>query len=398
MPMSKIKPASTIALVFLACVCGVSVANVYFNQAILPIVSIHFGVDSAEVSWLPIASQIGYAAGILLIVPLGDRLDPRRLCVGLALSAAAVLSIASVTGSFIGLAVLTVLVCIATCIPQVLIPYMAGLSSTGRRSRNLAILQAGLVIGILLSRAIAALISERWGWQAVYQCAALGMLVCAFALPHLMPARRNNPIKPSYTGLLTSMIGLWAHEPLLRLSCVLGALIFAAFSAFWSVVALEINASSSLYNGISVGAFSFWGAILGLLAPLAGKLCDRYGTAAMSVLSITLAALASLLLLYKLNINTLIASANILCVSLQIGQISNQSRIFLLSEKFRSRLNTLYMFSNFCGGALGSATGGYLWKKFHMMGPALAGLLCSGVALFTLLYVLRPRPHSYASE
>ena len=272
---------STLAMLGLTLVCGLSVANVYFNQALLPLLAARLQVGTSGVSWIATASQLGYALGILLIVPLGDRLDPRRLCQVLLAWTALMLGLASVSHSLVGLAALSALVCMGTCIPQVLLPYLAGLSSARQRSQNIALLQTGLVAGILLSRSLAGLLSELWGWQAVYRCAAVGMLACALLLPRLIRARAGRHDAPTYGQLMVSMAGLLRDEPLLRLSCALGASLFAAFSAFWSVVAFKLQATPLHLSNAEIGIYSFWGALAGLLTPMAGKMCDRYGTAAM---------------------------------------------------------------------------------------------------------------------
>lgn len=394
MPMNRSHDLCTLALLGLAVVCGLTVANVYFNQALLPLLASALQVGTGEISWIATASQLGYAAGMLLIVPLGDRLDPRRLCQVLLLWTALMLGLASTTTSLTGLATLSALVCMSTCIPQVLLPYLAGLSSERQRSRNIALVQTGLVAGILMSRSLAGLISEHWGWQAVYRCAAAGMLACALLLPALIPARSSTPQAPGYLKLMTSMATLLREQPLLRLSCVLGACLFAGFSAFWSVIAFRLQAQPFGFGIAEIGIYSFWGALAGLLTPIAGKLCDRYGTVAMSIVSILLAGLAFAVMLGWSALWLLLLGANLLCFALQLGQVCNQSRIFNLSAEHRSRLNTVYMVCNFCGGAFGSAMGGWLWHQVQWQGPLLFGLAGVLVAGATLFYMLRPLPRS----
>ncbi|WP_194791932.1 MFS transporter [Pseudomonas sp. UFMG81] len=396
--MARDNEISTLALLGLATVCGLSVANVYFNQALLPMLATVLQVGTGEISWIATASQLGYALGMLLIVPLGDRLDPRRLCQALLAWTALMLGLASVAQSLAGLAALSALVCMGTCIPQVLLPYLAGLSSPGQRSRNIALLQTGLVVGILMSRSLAGLVSEHWGWQAVYRCAALGMLACAVLLPGLIRARADSGKALGYRQLMRSMAGLLRDEPLLRLSCVLGASLFAGFSAFWSVIAFKLQAAPLNLGSADIGLYSFCGALAGLLTPMAGKLCDRYGTVAMSILSILLACLAFTLLLGFAQMSVLLLGANLLCFALQLGQVCNQSRIFNLGAEYRSRLNTVYMVCNFCGGALGSAMGGWLWQQAQWKGPLLFGLACSLIAALTLFTMLRPAPRRLPSH
>lgn len=380
---------SPLALAGLTLICGLSVANVYFNQALLPVFADTMSVSIAEVSWVATASQLGYALGMLLIVPLGDSFNPYRLCRILLFWTALMLGLSSVAESLASLAAVSVLICIGTCIPQVLLPYIALLSPPEKRSRNISLLQTGLVAGILLSRSLASLLSEHWGWQAVYRCACVGMLVSAAILPCLLQVRRKAGSSQSYVHLMSSMIYLFRSEPLLRLSCMLGASVFAAFSAFWSIIAFKLQAAPLNMSNSDIGIFSFWGGLAGLITPATGRLCDRFGTVTMSILSLLLSFLAFLLLLGYPEKFGLLLGANLLCFSLQLGQVSNQSRIFnLLNPENHSRLNTVYMVCNFCGGALGSAIGGVLWQQYHWNGPILFGLSTSMLAAILLFGML----------
>lgn len=381
---------SPLVLAGLALICGLSVANVYFNQALLPVFADTMKVSIAEVSWIATASQLGYALGMLLIVPLGDSLNPYRLCRILLFGTALMLGLSSVVENLASLAAVSVLICMGTCIPQVLLPYIASLSPAEKRSRNISLLQTGLVAGILLSRSLASLLSELWGWQAVYRCACVGMLVSAAMLPYLLQVRCKVGSSLNYTHLMSSMIYLFRSEPLLRLSCMLGGSLFAAFSAFWSIIAFKLQAAPLNMSNIDIGIFSFLGGLAGLITPVAGGLCDRFGTVTMSVVSLLLSFFAFLLLLGYPEKIGLLLGANLLCFSLQLGQVSNQSRIFnLLSTENHSRLNTVYMVCNFCGGALGSAIGGVLWQQYHWKGPILFGLSASMLAAILLFSMLR---------
>jgi len=377
----------------IAMLCGLSVANVYFNQALLPIFADALHADAGKVIWVATASQMGYAFGMLLIVPLGDRMAPLRLCRVLLAGTCVLLLLASQAAGLLFLAGVSFLLCMGTCIAQILLPYLAGLATVGERSRVIAWVQTGLVVGILLSRAIAGWLADHLGWQSVYWVAASAMLLCALALPGILP-RRDTPLVPvAYGRLLGSMLRLFWHEPLLRLSCALGAAVFAAFSAFWSVIAFKLTAAPYSMDTADVGLFSLWGAFATLLTPIAGKLCERHGTVAISVASILLCGLSfALAITWSDVFAVLLVSANVLSFALQLGQVSNQTRIFSLSPESRSRLNTVYMVCNFCGGAFGSAMGGYLWQRFGWWGCAVLGLVCAFMAMIVLLAILRPRP------
>ncbi|AKK00363.1 MULTISPECIES: MFS transporter [Pseudomonas] len=390
--MSSNTHFTPLILAGIAALCGLSVANVYFNQALLPVFAGAMSIDAGQTSWIATASQMGYALGILLIVPLGDRVAPLRLCRVLLAWTAAMLLLASQATQLSFLAGVSFLICMGTCIPQVLLPYLAGLATAGERSRVIAWIQTGLVIGILLSRAIAGWLADHLGWHSVYWVAACVMALCALVLPRILPQRHAPGIPVAYGRLLSSMLHLFWHEPLLRLSCALGAAVFAAFSAFWSVIAFKLMGPPHNMNATEVGLFSLWGALATLLTPAAGKLCERFGTVAISLASIALCCLSFVLSMAWANLFiVLLACANLLSFALQLGQVANQTRIFSLSPESRSRLNTVYMVCNFCGGAFGSALGGYLWLRFGWTGCATLGLLCAVLAMVALLAILRPR-------
>lgn len=374
-----------VAVLAMAIVSGLTVANVYFNQALLPTVADSFKLGIQQVGWIATLSQVGYALGILLIVPLGDSTRPHILVRVLLLCVAGALFAASQASSFEFLALFSLLACMGTCVPQVLMPLVAGFTSVERRGRVIATVQTGLVVGILLSRTLAGWIASTWSWRAVYIAAMLAMLISALCVPALLPKANDRSASISYGALLRSLWHIFLREPALRLSCILGATLFAGFSAFWTIIAFKLSQPPYLLDLREIGLFAFWGAAGGLLTPVAGHLCDRLGTRRMSFASLTISALGfALALTLSVHYLALVLAANLISFGLQAGQISNQARVFRLSAEGRSRINTVYMVLNFSGGALGSVIGGAAWATYGWTGICLFGLFCAAIAACAL--------------
>jgi predicted MFS family arabinose efflux permease len=375
----------TPVIVLMAVASALTVANVYFNQALLPAIATDFGISPREVGLIATLSQLGYALGIVLVVPLGDRNEPRSLVRILLIGVAAALAAAASAPKLSILAGLSIVICMGTCVPQIVLPLAAGLTRPERRGRVIASVQTGLVLGILLSRTLAGIGANSFGWRPVYIIAAGLMLSSAIVLPMVLPRRGALSATAPYLTLLGSLWGLVCREAKLRLSCLLGAAIFAAFSAFWTTIPFRLQQPPFNSNLAGVGYFALWGGIGGLVSLFAGGLIDRFGQDRVSVAAVVLAA-ASIVLgaIWPSSYIALVASGNLLSFALSAGQIANQARIFCLGAEIRSRLNTIYMASTFAGGAIGSAGAGIVWASHGWTGVCGFALICVAVAAASL--------------
>lgn len=386
----------TPVIVLMAVASALTVANVYFNQALLPAIATDFGISPREVGLIATLSQLGYALGIVLVVPLGDRNEPRSLVRILLIGVAAALAAAASAPKLSILAGLSIVICMGTCVPQIVLPLAAGLSRPERRGRVIASVQTGLVLGILLSRTLAGIGANSFGWRPVYIIAAGLMLSSAIVLPMVLPRRGALSATVPYLTLLGSLWGLVCREAKLRLSCLLGAAIFAAFSAFWTTIPFRLQQPPFNSDLAGVGYFALWGGIGGLASLFAGGLIDRFGQDRVSVAAIVLAAISIVLgAIWPNNYIALVASGNLLSFALSAGQIANQARIFCLGAEIRSRLNTIYMASTFSGGAIGSAGAGIVWAAHGWTGVSGFALICVAVAAASLagagITILRTR-------
>jgi predicted MFS family arabinose efflux permease len=318
-------------------------------------------------------AQIGYAIGILLVIPMADRADPRKLIRILLGLTCLMLVCAGLSPSINGLALLTLLVSTVTVIPQILIPIAVSSAADGQSGRVIGAMQTGLVLGILLSRAVSGAIAQLSGtWRASYFFSAALSAVLFLTLPMYLPERRP------------ALLIKWRD---LQLSVVLGATVFGAFSAFWATLAFHLALPPFNLGSAQAGLFGLYGAAGAILAPVCGRLADKYGSTTVNTISIAMAAIAFAVFFVAgdASVLAIVIGVNLLDFGVQSGQIANQARIFKLDGTARARLNTVYMVFTFGGGALGSTLGSWAWTFAGWRGVCWAGLSLLAVgALFML--------------
>jgi predicted MFS family arabinose efflux permease len=355
---SRLSPA---LILVLAAACGVSVATIYFPQAITPLIARGLGVAPADAAGVVTAAQLGYAAGLFLLAPLGDRLPHRGLIATLLALTAFALTAASQAPSLPVLVVASALAGFTTVVPQILLPMAAGLADPARRGAVTGTLLAGLLGGILLARTFGGALGEHFGWRAPYAVAAALILVTAAVLLRMIP--RTVPTSSQrYPELIAAAFALLRDEPELRRSCLYQALAFGGFTAGWTSLALLVEGPAYGLGGQSIGLIALVGAASVFGTPVAGRWIDREGPDAIN-LACFLAFIASSAVLAAgalggpLGLVALTLGMLLLDVAVQCGQVANQARIFALRPDARARLNTAYMTCAFLGGSAGSWIG-----------------------------------------
>ncbi len=369
----------------LAVASGAVVANLYYAQPLLPEMQHALGSSERAIGGIPMATQLGYGAGILGVVPLGDRLERRRLIVVMtALSGVALLGVA-VSPGVEALLALSFVLGLASMVPQLIVPYAAAAAPARARGRVVGTVMAGLLVGILLSRSISGFVGGAFGWRGVYLTGAALMGALALLLALRLPAQRPESRVP-LGELYGSLARIVRDEPVVRLHSLLGAMSFGAFSAFWSTLAFHLASLPARYGSGVVGAYGLVGVAGALAAPVVGRFTDRrdpriVNLGALAMLLGSFVVLATLgRLLAAIAIGTLF-----LDVAVQSNHISNQARIFALAPELRSRLNTVYMTSYFAGGAAGSWFGVIAWTRAGWVGACAVGAAMSVVAISALL-------------
>ncbi len=380
----------TIAIFAIA--CGLVAASLYYAQPMLPTIAREFHASSASVGQVVTLSQLGFAAGLLLLVPLGDRLDRRRL-IALTLGVSVVGLLAMALAPTLGVLLLAGLVVGgASVVAQILVPFAATLATSANRGRVVGIVMSGLLLGILLSRTIAGIVSQIAGWRAIYGVAAALIAALIVVLWRELPDAPPTADHIGYGRLLRSVFAIVREEPLLRRRAAYGALGFAAFSVLWTTIAFLLARPPYHYSQGVMGLFGLVGVAGALAAAFAGRWADR-GWARLTTVGFILAALLAwgLIALGGVNLIALIAGILLLDLGAQGIHITNQSEIYRLRPEARSRLTAAYMTTYFLGGALGSATAGVVYGAAGWEGVAALG--AGYIALALLLWLTELRRH-----
>jgi predicted MFS family arabinose efflux permease len=371
---------STILLMAVACGCAVS--TLYYNQPLLPRMGASFGRSAAEAGLIATLTQLGYACGLFLFVPLGDLLDRRRLV--LCLLAGNMLSLAGVAlaPGFQAVVAASFAVGLTAVTAQIIIPAISGLAAPAERGRVVGALLSGLSAGLLLARTLSGFVGAHAGWRTMFLAAMVIDLPIMIIVWTRLPGRARE-FRMSYPALFRSMGGFIRTEPVLRAAAVTGFLMFAAFSAFWSTLAMLVARPPYGFGPDVAGAFGFVG-IAGLLAsPIIGRAVDRYGPSRVLAAG-ALADIAAFACVggAEWHILAVIAAAAMLDIGNRAAIIANQSRIYALFTDARSRLNTVFMTSYFLGGATGAAMAAHVAGTFGWPGLAVTG---GGFALAALV-------------
>jgi predicted MFS family arabinose efflux permease len=378
-------------LPFLGLACAVGVSGIYYNQPLLLEMSHTFHSTAGQTGFVAVATQVGYACGLLFFVPLGDVLERRALIVRMYAAVAGALLLVAVAPNLATLLIGSALMGVFCSVTHIVLPIAPDLVDDAQRGRAIGIVMTGLLLGILLARTFAGWVSNLGGWRSVFVIAAI--VNAAFApliwryMPKLPPKQTI-----AYPDAMRSLWTLWRVQPLLRESCVLGALIFASFSCFWTTLAFVLFSHYGLGPGIA-GSFGLVGAAGALVAPIAGKFADKRGSRWVISLGIVVLASSYALLWgseaaklpFAVHIAALAVGVIILDVGAQMIQIANQTRIFGLDPSARSRLNTVYMTIYFSGAAAGSALATMAWAHWKWNG--VCGLAMGFIALATLRHI-----------
>ena len=347
---------------------GAAVANLYYSQPLLPAIGRTFGVTGGRVGLVATVTQVGYALGLLVFVPLGDAVERRRLIVLLTVAVSIALAAAALAPGAGWLAAASLVIGATTVVPQLIVPFAAGLAAPAERGRVVGRIMGGLLIGILGARVLAGAVGARFGWRAMFWLAAVLMLVLAAALARLLPEAPPRAAM-RYGALMRTLLPLARSEPVLRDASLLGALVFVAFSALWTTLAFRLELAPLHYGSAVAGAFGLVGIVGASAAPLVGKRADRRAPRTTVGLGLVVLAASYLIFLFAGHtIVGLVAGVILVDAGMQVVNISNQARIYALREEAHSRLNTVYMVSYFIGGSLGSALGVWAWDTARWTG------------------------------
>lgn len=367
--------------VLLAVAAGSTVANLYYAQPLLPALGAELGAGAGRAGWITTLTQAGYATGMILIVPLGDAVERRKLLVATTVAVALALVAVAQAPTFEALLATSYFLGVATVVPQIVVPFAAALATSGSRGRSIGAVMGGVLIGVLLSRTVSGFAGHHFGWRAVYRGASIGMFLLAGALAAFLP--RQAPPRPiAYKELLRSLAGIFLREPLLRRHALLGALTFACFSAFWTTLAYLVAQPPYGYGSDVAGLFGVVGVAGAVLAPIFGRVADVRGSRFVNLVAIVLVLVSfAILALATRSLAALVVGVLVLDLGVQANHISNQAQVLGLAPELTNRINTLYMVTYFAGGASGSALGAYAWSEAGWRGVVSLGTAFAALAL-----------------
>jgi predicted MFS family arabinose efflux permease len=367
-------------VLLMAIAAGMTVANLYYAQPLLEELSRFFHVSHSAIGIAAMLIQVGYALGLLFLVPLGDIRERRSLIITVLLCSIGALLLISFS-SGMGLFLFSSLLLGTTSIvPQLVVPFAAQLAPPHERGKAIGNVMSGLLIGILLSRTLSGVVGTALGWRAVYRLAAAMSVLLAIAFSLTLPRSRPDSAM-GYGALMRSIGSLFRSERVLREASLVSAGMFGAFSAFWTTLSFLLK--SPVYNlGAEVaGLFGLIGVAGALTASVVGRATDRVSPRFTLTIAILLSALSYICLgALGHRIAALVGGVIALDIGMASGHISNQARIYALDPAARNRINAVYMVTNFIGGASGSLLGAFSWGLLGWHGVCAVELAFIAVA------------------
>lgn len=359
--------------ILIATACGITVANLYYCQPLLSLMSKDFACSQLQIGGAFAICLAGYTVGLFFVAPLADIVSCRRLVLILLLSVSAALSVVALSNSLVMLYCSLFALGLSTVVPQVLVPLTAKLTKQESRGTSVGQVMSGLFIGILLSRVLSGFMGEHFGWRSIYWTALELTLILAVVLvpriPEAVPGTRL-----SYLELLKSLWTTMRDNKVLKSTSFIAAMNFGAFNACWANLAFLCSGAPFNFTSDMIGLFGLVGAAGALIAPVAGKLSDSRGPlATLGLALLIMLSSFSTMGFFAKQVGGLIAGVFLLDIGSMSCQVSAQTRVYALPPEIHSRINTIYMMSYFIGGSLGAFLGTLAWHKLGWTGVCWTG-------------------------
>ena len=380
--MTKTTQGLSPALILLMSVAtGLAVASNYYAQPLLDTIARAFNLSASSAGFIVTAAQLGYAAGLLFLVPLGDMFERRMLIVSMTLLAAGGMLLTASSQALTMMIIGTALTGLFSVVAQILVPLAATLASPEKRGKVVGTIMSGLLLGILLARTVAGLLASLGGWRTVYWVASVLMVVMALALWRGLPkVKQENHL--NYPQLLASVFSLFTQDKLLRTRALLGCFTFANFSILWTSMAFLLAAPPFNYSEGVIGLFGLAGAAGALGARPAGGLADKGKSHLTTSAGLVLLLLSWAAIWYgHVSVLALIVGILVLDLTVQGVHITNQTVIYRVKPEARNRLTAGYMTSYFIGGAAGSLISASAWQHAGWSGVCAIGAIVATINL-----------------
>lgn len=372
----------------LSVMAGISVANIYYCQPLLNMISEDTGLSTFEVNLMPVFTQIGYALGLLFIIPMGDLYNRRKTILAsfsAVVIALIVIYISNNSALLLGASFVTGFCSVS---PQVFIPFVSLYAKPEQKERKVGIVLSGLLVGILASRVVSGYVGHMMGWRSMYLIAAVVMALSALVIIRIFPN-----VEPTYRGTFTSLMKsirqLLREHPRSMLYSVRSAFAFGSMLGLWACLAFRMKEAPFFADSDTVGMLALCGVAGALTASNVGKYIPRYGVERINVIGASLVSLAWIIMAVFHNTYVgMISGIIIIDIGMQCIQLSNQSATMRLCPEATSRMNTIYMVTYFIGGSFGTFLAGTMWSLYGWTGTVTAGL---AMIIASLLITLKAK-------
>lgn len=372
-------------LLTLATASGVAVANIYYNQPMLSDMARNLNVTSQQIGLVATATQIGYAAGMPIFIPLGDFVDRRGLLASLFIAVAFALAGAALSHDLTQLIIASFFIGLTTVLAQIIIPLASDLSAPAEQGRTIGTVLSGVLLGILLARTVSGTVAQHFGWRAMFWIACGLAIVLASILRARLPEMRPRS-SITYRRLIHSVTELFLEMPKLRQVSLVAAMFFGSFNVFWTTLVFLLETPPYHYGSQAAGLFGLVGTVGAGVAPISGRLSDRRTPRFVVRIAIAV-VLAAFAVFWGVGRHLwgLVLGVILLDAGVQAAQVANQSRVLSLRPEARNRVNTIYMIAYFTGGSVGSLVGVWSWSRWHWAGVCAAGITMMVIACIALV-------------
>ncbi|MBI6191523.1 MFS transporter [Providencia rettgeri] len=378
--------------ILMAIATGLVVASNYYAQPLLDTIAGQFNLTTNMAGFIVTAAQLGYAAGLLFLVPLGDLFERKRLILTMTFLSTLGLLITALSNNIWQILLGTALTGLFSVVAQVLIPLAASIAKPHKRGKAVGMIMSGLLLGILLARTVSGAVAMVGGWRAIYWVAfallMLLMIVLAIKLP-----RYHQKANLNYFQLIGSIGRLFFGTPVLAVRASLGALSFANFGLLWTAMAFLLASPPFSYSEGTIGLFGLVGAAGAIMASQAGHLVDKGKGKLITTIGLVLLLLSWIPIgLAKYSLVAFIIGILVLDLAVQAVHVTSQSTLYRILPEARNRLTAGYMTSYFIGGALGSLLSGYAYEHAGWEGVAIAGAILTTLSLIIWAIGIRYDP------
>lgn len=375
-------------MLLMACACGLIVANLYYAQPLVGPISATTGISPSASGLIVTMTQIGYVLGLLFLVPLSDLLQNRRLIAATLVIAVLGLFTASFAKNPFVFFVSAILIGLGSVAAQILVPLAAHLAPETQKGRMVGNVMSGLLLGIMLARPTASLVTSILGWHMMFFISAVIMCVLILVLIRVLPKRNPVP-KENYRDMIKSLGLLFIKKPVLRRRALYQACLFGSFSLFWTVAPLWLAKHFHLsQKGIAL--FALVGVAGAIAAPIAGRLADKGWSRRLTGIAFVTAAFAFAFTHAfegkpSVSLAVFCLSSILLDMAVSGNLVLGQQAIYALGDEIRGRVNGVFMAVFFAGGAIGSAVGGWSYVQGGWM---LASMIGMSMPVVAFLYYL----------